>query len=337
MSYCSDSTPIFGQRVPRFTCRHAARFKEISEQKGYPIKCRNWRCSLECNANAANKWSLCIERHLLKCLDDGKRVYRGCLKLAKDASPEQHRQAKETFLLAIRRWAKRHGHEVEICAKLDIVNLFDAHWDTVLWTDAPHRKLHDFFGKAWKRAGGTHQSLVKVFEEELADVADYTVKRDDLPVKPKRVIPASREEMGGLEVTWTTAGFWRGSSLDGVWSELIQEWQKARAASNLKNKQLTDTFDPDIDPEIASQLDVFIDQRYIPGQDKHCDRQAFLTRLPRTPEEGIGLAEYSQQWGVRPEYMLSILESLPMARMTNGEADKAGHCRYNGWYMATPA
>lgn len=324
----------FGQKAPRFTCRHAGKFKDMSERMGYSVKCRNWRCSLECHANAARKWGLCVEHHLLKCLSDGMTVYRGCLKLPKGATPEDHKRAKDSFLLAIRRWAKRHGHHVEMCAKIDLSSLTEAHWDTVLWTDAPHRKLHDFFGQSWKRAGGDHQSLVKVLNEELTATIRYTAK--DMNLRPgEHIIPASSDVMP-LECTWTTAGFWRGSSMDSVWSELIQEWLKAKNGQcglQYIISQHTDT----LDPEIAAQLNVFIDQRYIPGQDKHYDRQAFLTRLPRTPEQGVGLAEYAERWGVRVEYMQSILESTPLARRNDGHVDKAGHCHFNGWYLATPA
>lgn len=306
----------FAQQNPRYTCRAASHFRSISQQKGYVCKCRNPRCSLDCQKNWSRKLGTVLARHLSDQEAKGYQVLTGNLMMPPKASACMHKEAREKFLLSIRRWAKRHGYVVQVHGTIHVTSPDACHWDVVVWTDAPKTPLHDFWSKSWARAGGHRLSLV--VPGDVVATAHYTAK----PVQRQRdqahYLPTS-----GLECTWATAGFWAETSADEVWAKVIREWlaqAKAEPAPTSKI-ELTDTPDNRKTPEV-----------YVPGEDMKADRLRFVDRLPRSIDEAVSLSDYAHAWGVEPDYMAQVLALDPQVVRTSGETLADGSASFNGWY-----
>jgi hypothetical protein len=282
-------------------------------------------------------------------LPEDIKVYKGHLSLAKDASPGDHQAVKDAFLLAIRRWAKRHGHRVELHATIHITSPTQAHWDYHLWTDANYWALRTFFNAAWKRAGGDRSVMVE--PDSIDATARYQAKPAEPDPKSREVLLPAAQSMLGIDTQWSTRGFWRGRSIDIIWSELIREWkdgpivltnedyQAVRScpechdsrpnlcpihASLSQNKRdITDTPDTSKIP--------FHDDRHIPGLSRVRDRNEFLKNLPDQADHAIGLTEYARRWGVSPDYLRIILEEIPGVSRTDGQVIGGKSC-YGGWF-----
>lgn len=150
--YSSLQTHRFSQDSPRFTCKYERQFLETSLVKGFEVKCRQARCSIECNLNECNlnwarKHDICLTRHLKELTEDMIH-YRGNLTMPPKATPTDHRKTKKQFLQIINRWKSRNGYTVEIHVKLDITSPSDAHWDTVVYSDAPKKSLKSIISDA---------------------------------------------------------------------------------------------------------------------------------------------------------------------------------------------
>jgi hypothetical protein len=344
-------TPVFAQSNPRYTCRYATRFKELSERKGFGIKCRSINCSLECNSNWAFKHSTCLTRHLLD-LPENLAVYKGHLTLPKDSTPDQHKIAKDTFLLSLRRWAKRHSCQVELHAVIHVTDPKNAHWDYHMWTNAQYRPLHNFFLESWQRCGGKRPTMVE--PDSIQATARYQNKPVEIDEKAKEFWLPSTQPVMGIDTQWSTRGFWLGKTTNEHWREWIEEWksgpvvlnkdcyQEILACEDCRNlrpklckihngldqnkRDITDTPDSCKTP--------YQDDRYIPGLDSVRDQKHFVQNLPQSPSEGVGLSTYADRWGVSTDYMLRILQSSPHAVQTSGELVGNKHS-WHAWYRTT--
>jgi len=238
-----------------------------------------------------------------------------------DASPADFGKVKGKFLKSLRRWAKRQGVKAELHGILHVQGRTRAHWDVVCWTDASLTKLHEHFGGAWRRVGGHRQSLVVVAESgDLDAVAAYQAKPVARDRGTPHYLPAFRSAGFGLELTWQTAGFWAESSLDAVWAELIAEWFPSPAP--IKETELTT-------PPSEGEGGIPV---YIPGKSTHWDRANFARRLPGEAKHAVGIGTYAAQWGVSPDYMLGIIQTIPGIVKTSGELVEGSH-HFNGWYL----
>lgn len=319
LTHVTIATPQqFAQQNPRYTCKRAGHFHRLSQSKGYKCKCRDPRCSLECNKAWSRKVSSCLSRHLLSLQDQGWRVFRGNLMMPKGSTPDDHGKAKASFLLSIKRWAKRHDHTVELHGVLHVTGPQEAHWDIVVWTDAPYHPLHEHVGQAWPG----RWSLIAA--HNLEATANYTAKPVARVREQAHYLPAP-SAVCGLNCHFATRGFWCGKGMEGIWREVVAEWLGTTPALTSK----TDITDTPPAPES-------IPEPYIPGADRVADRARFAAHLPTTPEESIGLADYAQRWGVSPGYMRDVLASVPMVRVTNGELVNGNYDHQGYWRSPAP-
>jgi hypothetical protein len=191
------------------------------------IKCRRPTCSHQCYANWAQKHAACVAKLLKDSVTEPH--YRGNLTLAGGSTPADHKRVRKEFLRIIRRWATKHAYTFEAHGVLHITDPINAHWDVVAYSDAPKTTLRRVVSDAWSRAGGLRQSLVPLDPDELDAVTRYQVK--EAPKKGRVYLPAE-QSVSGLNLHWSTAGFWRGKSVDQLWAELIQEWFHADDADD---------------------------------------------------------------------------------------------------------
>jgi hypothetical protein len=157
------------------------------------------------------------------------------------------------------RWAKRRGVTFAIHATMDITSPTDCHWDCVAYSDAPVTPLKAAVSAAWSRAGGAHQSLMPLDDDEIAAQCRYAAK--DLAPKRQRgqrYLPMIRPkgERGGINHQWYSAGFWRGHTVKELWHECIEEW-KAQGVfgdpvSNKEDTTLRSTPPPEMTPETGN-------------------------------------------------------------------------------------
>lgn len=194
-----------------------------SLHKGYEVKCRDARCSFACNARWSYKHWTCVHRLLYEHEGNENVIYRGHLRLPADAAPKVHRRVRKEFLRILNRWRIENSYTLELHAVLDIDDPLNAHWDTVVYSNAPSRPLKMAVSDAWRRAGGLKQTLVLVDDVELVGTLKYQVKDTTRPDRAKRFLPASRQEMG-MNHHWSTRGFWAGKSEQDMWAEQRKEW-----------------------------------------------------------------------------------------------------------------
>ncbi|AMV38688.1 hypothetical protein VT85_14715 [Planctomyces sp. SH-PL62] len=226
-----SNTNQFAQQNPRYTCRAASHFRSLSQQKGYVCKCRNPRCSLDCQKNWSRKLGTCLSRHLSDQQAKGYQVLTGNLMMAAGSTASMHRDARAKFLKSIKRWADRHGYVVQVHGTIHVTAPDACHWDVGVWTNAPLTPLHDFWAKAWVRAGGRRLSLVVPGDIEAS--AHYQAKPVARVRDQAHYLPSS----SGLECTWATAGFWGDTSADEVWAKVIREWLALTKPEPAPNKQ----------------------------------------------------------------------------------------------------
>lgn len=344
---CENNYNLFIQVSPRYFCKSLKVRLAAKEKLGldYLPKCRDPRCSQECQANWASKQSACRTR-LLRDLPADFDTFRGNLTLPPDATPDDHRKVKKVFIQALRRWKKRAGITLEIHSFLHATDPRNAHWDFVGYTSGRRKAAMGIIRDLWTRSGGLRASCVEMSEDEFGAVNRYQTHA--APIS-KRKLSVSRDpifvflpraEMGGLEITWHTAGFWMGSSLEATWRLLISEWfgddgddlDEQFEIVKRRTERHANGDDRPSAPISKRELSV-TDSVYIPGDDVSLDRIHFPRRLPRNPDDAIGVEEYSSQWGVSPDYLLSVLRSCPNAQCLNGYPDPvSGHLRYNVWH-----
>lgn len=281
----------------------------------------------------------------MKDLPEDYETFRGNLTMPPDASPDDHRKVKELFLQSLRRYKKRHGITLEIHAFLHATNATNAHWDFVGYASGRRKAAMGIIREIWTRSGGLRASCVGMGEDEHGAVNRYQahaapiIKRTLTVTRDAFNVFRPRSEMG-LEIVWYTAGFWRGSSLEATWRLLISEWfgddgddlDEQFEIAKRRTERHANGDDRPAAPIIKRTLSV-TDNVYVPGNDKSLDKIHFPRRLPSNPSEAIGVSEYADQWGVSPDYMISILQSCPNAHCLNGYPDPvSGRLRYNVWH-----
>jgi hypothetical protein len=320
----TKNSGIFAQTAPRYSCRNERRLLETSLAKGFLVKCRRPRCSLNCQGNWAYQHATCLARHLSE-LPKGLTPYRGNLTLPKGSSPAAHSAAKQEFCRILRRWKDKHGYILEIHAVLDITSPTEAHWDVVAYSDAPAKPLRAVVSDAWSRAGGLRQSLIRLDDEELQGQCKYQAK-DTLRVDRRpRFLPADRSILG-LDHQWSTADFWRGRTIKSIWSELVSEWfgddqgddDDARVVSNSSNTLLQPNSDP-IDPPFnaekayqeAAKLAEFragIEARIADLDNAQTIIARIHEKLPfDDPSKAPTVRQVATQWGLPPSSARSLL------------------------------
>lgn len=278
----------------------------------------------------------------MRDLPETHKTFRGNLTMPLDATPDDHRRVKETFLQSLRRWKNRTGIVLEIHAFLHATDPHNAHWDFVGYHAGRPQAAHAAIRDLWVRSGGLRATAVGMSADEHGAVNSY----QSHPQRPivKRTLTVSRTpiyvfrpraEMG-LEIVWYTSGFWRGSSLEATWSLLIREWfggdEELTALEQLEQAQRE--ADRAARGAVAFKpVEAPAPPPYVPGDDLASDRAHFLRRLPRSPGEAIGVDVYSRQWGVSATYMLSVLRSCPEAKCLDGWVDpQTGFHVFNAWH-----
>jgi hypothetical protein len=344
----------FTQESPRYYCKSVSKRVAAKERRGldYLPKCRNARCSGECNFNCVHKENTCVARNLHDLCGE-YNTFRGNLTLPKDATPADHRRAKKSFGERMDDWSRANGYIFAFRAILHATNRTNAHWDFQLFTDAPAKPFRAFWREAWVKSGGRRATIVGTTDEELDATAKYQSKVDsakqragsveysktniednlDPPTEPKEpyFLLKSRSELG-LERVWTKGDFWQGGSLDKVWKILIDEWYAkpdeddllARAMSRDKyGKPPKPVRQPDPEPLPAV---------YEPGKNLRHDAWVFAERMPTTPETAVGANDLAARWGVDGAYMLRCFKILPGAIRLDGDLVD-GRLISNAWYL----
>jgi hypothetical protein len=326
------------QKSPRFLCRNARRFQQISESKGFVCKCRDPRCSIQCHENWSQKQSACLARHL-RDLPADLVCYRGNLTLSPGATPEDHHKVRASFLLSLRRWAKRDNLVAEIHATTHPTSPDNAHYDFVAYSGSP--QFPSILRQKWVSAGGLRATCVRLHQDEKDATAKYTSKvpfggrpihkegeTDTLP-QPKLL---NVRQISGLDITWHTrsskasSGFWRGSSVDQIWSLLIAEWH------------------PEPDEEIILLRGTLglnpirerepepVPPQYHPGLDLRRDAWVMSEYMPRTARDAVGATAYGERWGVSGDWMLRVFQEMRGSIRLNGEIVDGKH-KTNAWYI----
>jgi hypothetical protein len=339
---------LFCQSHPRFVCKNASRFRQISEVKGYVCKCRDPRCSLQCHANWAQKQSACLARHLHD-LPEELVPYRGNLTLHSGATPEDHHRVRAAFLLALRRWAKKKGVVAELHATTHATSPINVHYDIVAYSES--KEFRSVLREKWVSSGGLRATCVPLKEDELDATAEYkskavfrkssNYKEGETDTSGTKKAPPkllNSRQISGLDQHWHTRsskhseGFFRGSSIDEIWAVLCKEWHPeideddllARAMSRDKyGKPPKPVRQPDPAPLPAA---------YIPGIDLRRDAWVFAERMPTTPQSAVGATAYGQRWGVSGDWMLRCFKIMPHAVRLDGDIVNGMHT-YNKWFI----
>jgi hypothetical protein len=311
----------FIQKNHRFLCRHQRHYAELSQAKGYRVRCRDPRCSKACQSHWAHKQATCLAKHLHD-LPEEYKVYRGNLTLHKDATPEDHKRVKEAFLQNLRRWKTKHNYTVEMHATLHPTDQRNAHWDFVLFTDSPAKPFRAALASAWERAGGLRCSRVVMTSEEIGAITRYQTK--GFVINREEVHLAPHQSELGLDLTWCTRGFWRGTNLEAIWASLVAEWFPKDTVSG--HGPISNTV-RDITVNLAPQDDPELPPFYIPGGDITRDIMRFPVELPTDPRRAVQPHGFAEQWGVGTTYLLRVLEQSQKARCINGK-----WCRSDGMH-----
>ncbi len=346
----------FTQEFPRFYCRNLAQRLEAKERLGLDFlpKCRNPRCSADCDSNCGQKESACVARNLAD-LPDTFKTFRGCLKLPKDSTPADHRRIKKAFGQSLNRWKKKHGYEVAFRAVLHPTNRTNAHYDFVAFTDGPTTPFMNAWKELWRHHAGVPSApIVPLKPEEITAVSEYQSKvsvqytktnidsiSDEKPTsKEPHFLLNSRKDLG-LERVWTRGDFWRGGSLKETWGVLISEWfpdhdiDSPQPSISIKGRVATPA-----ELKAILRADKII---YIPGNDANKDINMIARKLPLNPEEAVNIWTLTEQWGLdsRPAslsdavlfseayfdelpkwgegYMRSLLDAIPHAVEDKGK------------------
>lgn len=210
----------FGQENPNHECKYKYKFDRLSAEAGYPVKCRDPRCSLPCRANWAKKESAILSRYLTHHLPNHTQSYRGYLGMPAASTVEDHRSARQRFLRILRDHAKRTNHTIQIYAVLHVTDLVTAHYDTVLYADRSigNKPLRRLIRDAWQRSGGQGYSLRPMTRsEEWKGQARYLVK--DL-TQSFVILPARN----GLKITWSSSQFFNLTTKKAIWRECLDVW-----------------------------------------------------------------------------------------------------------------
>ncbi len=242
----------FIQKRPSAKCRNVSNLKKTQEYLGleHLPRCRNPRCSRECRNKWAYKHANCVARHL-QSLSNDFTIYRGCLKLAIDASPEEHKKVKRRFLRLINSMRKRHGYFVGIHAIAHPTDKLNCHYDFACYSDAPRSVLRQAIYDSWKYAGGKSSTCVPMVGDEIIKTLFYQCKfvssnnKDNITTKSKQSFLLKRRKESGIDSTFSTAGFWLNTTEKQIWKSLISEWfptpqachQECMDAYESKNKE----------------------------------------------------------------------------------------------------
>lgn len=341
VKYNSTNQHCFIQQSPRFYCRYARRFAQISEIKGFPVKCRDSRCSQACRNAWQQKHGACLARLLSELPGDCLELYRGNLTLPPAASPDDHKRVKKEFLRIINRWKQGHGYAVEIHAVLHPTDPLNAHWDIVAYTNSPAKPFRKALADAWVRAGGRRCTRVALDGTELDAWARYTAKTTKVD-REDHLLLAPQSECG-IDGIWSTRGFWQGKTVDQIWSTLLAEWfpsqdddEQLELAFIVAQRRAERGIGPIEDRDIRAKPkpDPAPPAPYIPGDDVDLDAARFARHLPTDPGSAVGVSHYATRWGVDADYMLSVLRKIPRARCLDGwQNPSTGNCVYNAWYI----
>jgi hypothetical protein len=337
----------FTQESPRYYCKSVSKRVAAKERRGldYLPKCRNARCSGECNFNCVHKENTCVARNLHDLCGE-YNTFRGNLTLPKDATPADHRRVKKSFGERMDDWSRANGYIFAFRAILHATNRTNAHWDFQLFTDAPAKPFRAFWREAWVKSGGRRATIVPTTDEELEATAKYQSKVDsakqragiveysktniednlDSPTEPKEpyFLLKSRSELG-LERVWMKGDFWQGGSLDEVWKMLIKEWFPEKDDDDLLARAMSRS---------EKGLPPKSEESFVPGVDADVDRIMFAGRMPTDPDAAVSANEFAERWGVDGTYMQEMFRSIPGAVCLRGRVNESTRCHvYNAWYL----
>ena len=309
---------LFVQETPRFHCKTLAHRIATKERLGlsYLPKCRDPRCTHDCQSNWASKQGAVRARHLHDLPDDLSPI-RGNLALSTGSTPEDHRQLRERFLQALRRWKRSKIRTLEIHAIIH-ADPDGAHYDFVGYHDGPGASACAAIRDLWTRSGGSRATAVALSGDEVEPVARYQTHPATTP-RPMNVqgcavkpvvnrdpvwLLRSRAEIG-LNPAWQTSGFWRETTPDALWALLLSEWfppqdDEVRLLSAKRRA------DAGRDPLPLAPVPVE-PRPYVPGEDPVADAVRFAAKIPSAEGQGVEAATFAAQWGVSEWYLWWVL------------------------------
>jgi hypothetical protein len=222
----------FVQDYGRMYCQHAGLFALISEEHGFTCRCRNPRCSFECKRAWSEKESA-LDEFLLSKLPPGYRVYRGSLKLPKDANADDHEEAKARFSRHINQ-TRKAGAVLEFKAYAHDTDPYNRHWDYLLYSDLSAGAVFEAVQTGAGKAGFT-ASCVPVGNDldERQRWAAYNTKLNQQPGRtPGEYIFLPADD--GSRLIWNSKGWYHGYKKEALWVELRQQWaQSPKKISNI--------------------------------------------------------------------------------------------------------
>jgi hypothetical protein len=195
---------LFVQERGRFVCKDGGLFDAISRERGHAVHCRDPRCSFECRRRWGERESWMLQWRLNQ-LPPGHQLFRGCLRLPKDANAEDHERAKRRFSEHVNAARKQYAAVIEFCGYAHDTSPCDRHWDFVAFTDRPdviRQVIHD------AAAGAGKATCVLFSREEAKARCNYATKASQRPGGAHGYVflPAA----DGSRLVWSSRGFWEG-------------------------------------------------------------------------------------------------------------------------------
>lgn len=238
---------LFAQTDPHFVCQCRGRFWEVSERKGYQVKCCDPRCSKACLKNFCHREQRVLSHFLEAMLPDGHAAFRGNLTLVKNATPDAHRKVRASFLRAL----QRRCPSLRIRCNLDITDARNAHYDFTAYGPAhlSADRIKASVAEAWAVAGGKRSTCRPLHDGDQRQAwATYTTKsrkRDDR----WRFVPARNR----LPITWgTDAFFGPGVTKDDVHAAWVRATFPRKLVAVLVTEQAHDEWAEYVEPTPSS-------------------------------------------------------------------------------------
>lgn len=216
----------FGQRSPRWLCprRHDDAFFTSLDRKGYQLKHRCPACSTQCFEAWAARQDAILARYIDQHLPANMVLYRGSLHMPKGATIQDHADARDRFLHALRLHRQRHGEDVQLRCQTHVTGPDQQHYDYVAYAPASMspRRVGELLRSRWRAAGGRGRAACVTVERgrEARRTVTYVVKRDERH-RTRHYLP---HPDCPLTYVWGTRGFYGPTSQNAIWQTLKVEW-----------------------------------------------------------------------------------------------------------------
>jgi|GEM_PF-4585973 len=363
----NNSNFSYFQANPRKVCPHRRRSLEVAVTLDLPYvcnKCYRARCSMECYRNWARKHASCVAK-VLQERPEGTKVLRGSLTMPLDSLPNAHKRTKKEFVRILNRYKFKHDKTLEFHATIHVTDRLNCHWDIVCYSDIAIKSLKAMVSEAWNRAGGKRNSLVLMSDNEVAAQTKYQTKDLRTETREHVLLPSPQSELG-LDVHWSTRGFWGGESIDEVWKRLVKEWYdddedngdpitNVRVVSNNKYT----TLEPNIRQETIEKIDHELaikaskHKAYKAVQDHQAIRiqrnnlikclgdfdhesKVILEDLPTSPKEAPTFAQLAKRWALDPHHVRCLAINNPNITILKSEGNRDKFWIHDQCYREDP-